>query len=165
MNEETVQPETEEEDEVTEDTEDNFSMANFATVPELEEKGVWIKYHQSLELKVRRMGNERMTKAVRRIQKMKASGGWRDQGGGLNDLTEEEAIHLLCSHVLIDWRGMYDKDADGKITVVVPFSIDQAKAYMHLSKDFKTDVLQMATEREQFLRHAEDDDEKNSEAS
>lgn len=163
MTEETVPPETEEVE--AEDVDENFSMASFATIPELEEKGVWINYHQSLELKIRRMSNDKMSKAIRRIQKMKSSGGWRDSGGGLNDLTEEEAIHLLCTHVLIDWRGMFEKDENGKCTIPVPYTIDQAKAYMNLSKDFKQDVLQMATEREQFLRHAEDDDEKNSEAS
>jgi hypothetical protein len=137
-------------------------FSEYLTDPTLEEEGVWVRLRKGdAEVLVARAGNSKHEELVRRLRK-KHGRGFRG-----NELPQEVddsiALEALSGTILLGWRGI-----EGPIPGVyedegeVPYSTDTARALLKLSRDFRLEVTQIATEMEVFRREEQEAGKKPS---
>lgn len=133
-----------------------MKFTEYLTDATLEEQGVWVRLRKGdAEVLVARAGNPRHEELVRRLRK-KHGRGFR--GEDLPPEIEESiALDALSKTILLGWRGI-----EGPIPGIheeegeVPYSTENARALLKLSRDFKLEVVQCATEMEVFRREEEE---------
>jgi hypothetical protein len=137
-------------------------FSEYLTDPALEEEGVWVRLRKGDgEVLVARAGNSKHEDLVRRLRK-KYGRGFR--GEDLPPEVEEAiALEALSKTILLGWRGI-----EGPIPGVheeegeVPYSHETARAALKLSRDFRLEVTQIATEMEVYKREEQEAGKKPS---
>lgn len=108
-------------------------------------EGVWTSYESGAELLLARYNNEEAQKI--RIERYRENKAAIDAGGELGEkLAMEAEIEAMSQAVLKGWTGIIDDKGEE-----VPFSVDTAKTYLTLSKDFRKDVQMLSAGREKYL--------------
>lgn len=134
-------------------------FSEYVTSKELEEDGVWARLRKGdAEVLVARAGNSKHEDLVRRLRK-KHGRGFR--GDELPPAVEEEiATEAIARTILLDWKGIEDEDGEP-----IPYSTEEARRLLKLSRDFRLEIVSIATEMEMFRREETAEAEKNSEKS
>lgn len=137
-------------------------FTEYLTDEKLEEEGVWMRLRRGdAEVLVARAGNSRHEDLVRRLRK-KHTRGFR--GDDLPPEVEEAiALEALSKTILLGWRGIEGPipgihEAEGE----VPYTTENARALLKLSRDFRLEVTQIATEMEVFKREEQEEGKKPS---
>jgi len=124
---------------------------------DLEEEGVWVNLTKTIEVKVAALGNRKHTNLLTKLQKAQGKTLENDA-----DLREDIHVQAMAKTVLLDWKGITDKD--GK-----PLKYSYENAYKLLSDEkmyrFKKDILFLSQEAETFKAQEEEADAKNSKKS
>lgn len=127
-------------------------FSEYQTDPALEEEGVWIRLRKGdAEVLVARAGNSQHEALLRRLKKRH---GQRFRGELPDDIVEEIATEAIARTILLDWKGIEDDDGNP-----IPYSSDKARELLKLSKDFRHEITQIATEMEVY-RHEEKEEGK-----
>jgi hypothetical protein len=137
-------------------------FSEYLTDPTLEEEGVWVRLRKGdAEVLVARAGNSKHEELVRRLRKKHGRGFRGDELP--QEVDDSIALEALSKTILLDWRGI-----EGPIPGVcedegdVPYSTDTARALLKLSRDFRLEVTQIATEMEVFRREEQEAGKKPS---
>lgn len=127
--------------------------AIFQTDKSLEDDGAWVEVNgfYGLQIKVRRLKADSVSKAYERIVKEKFGEGKLRTP---QEITSEESMELLKAQmaeaVLVDWKNLRDSETGEDI----PYSIETALELMEIS-DFREFVYQAANERDTFRAKAD----------
>lgn len=108
-------------------------------------EGVWSPYESGSELLLARYNNEEAQKI--RIECYRDNKAAIDAGGELGEkLALEAEIKAMSEAVIKGWKGFIDEAG-----AEVEFTVDTAKKYITLSKDFRKDVQMLSAGREKYL--------------
>lgn len=126
----------------------------------LETEGVWVAITKDIQVKVAALPNPNFTEFLTKLQKPYK--GQIRKGLLDKDIEEDLYVKAVAKTVLIDWKGIKDKDNKD-----LPYSYENA--YTILSdksmKRFKSEILLLSTEAETFKSEEKDEAIKNSETS
>lgn len=108
-------------------------------------EGVWVPYESGAELLLARYNNEEAQKI--RIERYRENKAAIDAGGELGEkLAMDSEIEAMSQAVLKGWKGLVDEKGNE-----VEFSVETAKTYLTLSKDFRKDVQILSSQRDKYL--------------
>lgn len=114
----------------------------FGTDSNLEENGIWVQLDKSSKIKVARMGNKKSQEMATKLQRSaKLVNKY-----SLENIGEDDLVNIIAETVLLDWEGVKLKGQD------LPYSKANAKKMLQEYKDFKSLVIELATEMETFRK-------------
>lgn len=134
-------------------------FSEYVTDTTLEEEGVWIKLRRGdAEVLVARAGNSKHDELVRRLRKKHARGFRGDELP--REIEESIALEALAKTILLGWRGVTDEsgaDVPGSGILddndqPIPYSPEKARELLKLSRDFRLEITEIATEMEVYKR-------------
>ena len=114
----------------------------FGTDKSLEEDGVWIDLGDDSQIKIARLGNKKSQEISSKIQK----NAQMASKYSLTDLADNDLNYVLATAIIIDWKNIKVK---GKI---LEYSSENAKKMLEDYKDFRSLVIELASEMETFRR-------------
>lgn len=121
-------------------------FSEYVTDAALEEEGVWMRLRKGdAEVLVARAGNKQHEDLVRRLRKKHGQGRRGDELP--RDVEEAIALEALSRTILLGWKGIEDDDG-----VEIPYSPEKARELLKLSRDFRIEVTEIATEMEVYRR-------------
>lgn len=120
-----------------------MDISKFQTNKAMEEEGVWVDVDgNGTRIKVARINNARYKKYFQKITKPYKR---QIRTGTLSeDLAEKLLVDALANTILLDWKG-FTKDGQD-----YPYSVDNARAFLAESADFRDFVSDAANEMETF---------------
>jgi hypothetical protein len=125
-------------------------FSEYVTDHTLEEEGVWMRLRKGdAEVLVARAGNSKHERLVERLRK-KNGRGFRGEDLP-REVEENIALEALSQTILLGWRGF--EDDEGK---EIPYSPEKARELLKLSRDFRLEVTQIATEMEVYRREEQE---------
>jgi hypothetical protein len=137
-------------------------FSEYLTDPSLEEEGVWVRLRKGdAEVLVARAGNSKQEELSRRLRK-KHGRGFRGEELP-QEIEEAIVLEVMSKAILLDWKGI-----EGPIPGVhedegeVPYSHDNARALLKLSRDFRLEITQIATEMEIYRQEEQEEGKKLS---
>lgn len=131
-------------------------FSEYQTDQTLEEEGVWVGLRKGdAEVLVARAGNSQHEALVRRLRKKHGRGFRNDELP--REVEEQIALDALSRTILLGWRGI--EDDDGK---EIPYTPEKARELLKLSRDFRLEVTQIATEMEVFRKEEQEEAKKSS---
>lgn len=121
-------------------------FSEYVTDAALEEQGVWMRLRKGdAEVLVARAGNKQHEELVRRLRRKHGQGR---RGDDLPKEVEEAiALEALSRTILLGWKDF--EDDDGK---EIEYSAEKARELLKLSRDFRIEVTEIATEMEVYKR-------------
>ena len=130
---------------------------HYATDSNAEAEGQWIEWSEGTRLKIARLGNPNYNRLLQ--AKMKPVRHLRDRG----TLPDAESSRILCEviaeTIITDWEGV---EYEGK---ELSYSRENALMLLTELKDFREDVITVATEQSVFRSEEIADSAKNSSRS
>tara|TARA_Y100001938_G_scaffold150167_2_gene239913 strand:- start:1973 stop:2419 length:447 start_codon:yes stop_codon:yes gene_type:complete len=130
---------------------------HYATDSDAEAEGQWIEWSEGTRLKIARLGNPNYNRLLQ--AKMKPVRHLRDRG----TLPDAESSRILCEviaeTIITDWEGV---EYEGK---ELSYSRENALMLLTELKDFREDVITVATEQSVFRSEEIADSAKNSSRS
>lgn len=127
-----------------------FKISQLKTDLKRETEGAWVDYRPGVRLRIARVNNPNYDALLRKLGKPYRSQLRREDLAG--DVLDDIVRKVFAETVLLDWEGI--EDDDGK---PVPYSKEQALAYLTDIPDFYRDVQELAGQAALF-RIAERDD-------
>ena len=120
-----------------------MDISKFQTNKSMEEEGVWVDVDgNGTKIKVARVNNPRYKKYFQKITKPYKR---QIRSGTLSeDLAEKLLVDALANTILLDWQG-FTKDGES-----FPYSVDNARAFLAESPDFRDFVSDAANEMENY---------------
>jgi len=120
-----------------------MDISKFQTNKSAEEDGIWVDVDgNGTKIKVARINNPRYKKYFQKITKPYKR---QIRNGTLaEELAEKLLVDALASTILLDWKGFTKGDE------AFPYSVDNARAFLSESADFRDLVSDAANEMENF---------------
>ena len=126
--------------------------------PELEEGGVWLKLAAGGDIKLARLTSKRFTAA---LQKAMEPFAMLKAGGNFDTDHEDEIyINVMSEHLILDWGTKENPWMNaGK---PFPYNKKNAHYFLARSRDFRNEIIQLASMMDNFIRAKEAQAVKNS---
>lgn len=120
-----------------------MDISKFQTNKSAEEEGIWVDVDgNGTKIKVARINNTRYKKYFQKITKPYKR---QIRNGTLaEELAEKLLVDALANTILLDWKGFTRGGED------YPYNIDNARAFLQESADFRDFVSDAANEMENF---------------
>lgn len=140
-----------------------MDFAEYLTDETLEEEGVWMRLRKGdAEVLVARAGNKKHEDLVRRLRR-KYGRGFRPGEDLPPEVEENISIEALAQTILLGWRKI-EGPIPGVTDKAGPFaySVEHARKLLKRSKDFRMEIVQIATTMEAYQQEAEEEGKKSS---
>lgn len=120
-----------------------MDISKFQTNKSAEEEGVWVAVDgNGTKIKVARINNARYKKYFQKITKPYKR---QIRNGTLaEELAEKLLVDALANTILLDWQGFTRGEE------AFPYSVDNARAFLSESADFRDFVSDAANEMENY---------------
>lgn len=135
----------------------------YETNPDAEVNGVWITdFRPGIDIKLAKLGNKEHTKFVENLRKPYAK-LIRCGGTIPEEKADEIGIKSLAKTILLDWKGVTDKEGND-----LPYSVENAEMLLTKMPLVKERITVLAFDKDNILFNAkalEEEGKKSSNAS
>jgi len=121
-------------------------------------EGVWFDdFGEGVRIKLARIGNAEYQKELTRLQRPHRRAIRR---GTLSDAISESILNkVVAKTIVLDWEGLAE---DG---VEIPYSYENCLRILNTYKDFRDQIVEIASEMDYFRAELDEEAEGNSESS